>query len=151
MASINHEKGGLGAGLSTPSKGRRRTWQSHMKEESMRSIAVAVLLFAFAIPPVADAAPAANSASAADAKPSASRKVDVNRATAAELVSVPGIGQRLAEAIIQLRESKGPFTKLDDLLEIRGIGEKNLAYLAEYLTVAQQPPAPGAPVASQAK
>jgi competence protein ComEA len=103
----------------------------------MRSIAVAALLLVLHTPALA--APAAQPAPAASAE--ALRKIDVNRATAAELVAVPGIGERLAQAIIELRERRGSFTKLDDLLEVRGIGEKNLAQFGEYLMVAQKAPA----------
>lgn len=112
----------------------------------MRSIAVAALLLVLQTPALA--APTAQPATATAEVP---RKVDVNRATAAELVSVPGIGERLAQAIIELRERRGSFTKLDDLLEVRGIGEKNLASLGEYLMVAQQSAAPAGGVAAQTK
>jgi competence protein ComEA len=117
----------------------------------MRSIVVAALLLALHAP--AFAAPVAQPASGASADPktSAPRKVDVNRATAAELVGVPGVGERLAEAIIELRQRKGSFTKMDDLLEVRGIGEKNLAMIAEHLTIAQQAAPPAGGTASQAK
>ena len=112
----------------------------------MRSIAVAALLLVLHAP--AFAAPSAQPAPAAA---QATHKVDVNRATAAELVTVPGIGERLAQAIIELRERRGSFTKIEDLLEVRGIGEKNLAHFGEYLMVAQQAPAPTGATASQSK
>ena len=75
----------------------------------------------------------------------------MNRASAAELVVVPGIGERLAQAIVELREKKGPFTKLEDLLEVRGIGEKSLASLSEHLMVAKQSPQAAAAPAATAR
>jgi competence protein ComEA len=105
----------------------------------MRSPAIAVLLTLLAPSFAAAAAPLAT---AAESRASAPHKLDVNRATAAELVGIPGIGERLAQAILELRQRKGSFTKLEELLEVRGIGEKNFAGLVEHLTVAQQPPAP---------
>lgn len=110
----------------------------------MKKIVAAAMVFVLQVAVAAHAAAPA----AGEARPAAARKLDVNRATAAELVNVPGIGERLAQAIIGLREKTGQFTTLDELLEVRGIGEKNLAQLAEYLTVAPQaaqPPAGGAP------
>jgi competence protein ComEA len=53
-------------------------------------------------------------------------KISINRATSEELQEIPGIGATRAEAIIQYREEKGPFKKIEDLLEISGIGEKTL-------------------------
>ena len=74
-------------------------------------------------------------------------KVDVNKATVAQLESVPGIGPRMALAIVDLRAKKGSFADLDELLEIRGIGEKSLAALSAYLIAL---PATAKPVAAAA-
>jgi competence protein ComEA len=63
------------------------------------------------------------------------KKLDINRATLAELVAVPGIGSRMAQAIVDLRSKKGSFARLDDLLEVPGIKEKKLASLTAYLVV----------------
>ncbi len=56
-------------------------------------------------------------------------------ATEAELVTVPGIGKALAQRIVEFREKNGPFAKIDDLIKVRGIGEKSLQRLRPYLTV----------------
>ena len=50
-------------------------------------------------------------------------KIDVNSADAAALESLPGIGPSRARAIIEHRQANGPFAKVDDLTEVRGIGE----------------------------
>ena len=106
----------------------------------MKRIVTAALLWTLGVMvPAATAATAAPAAAAAEAPAAAPRKLDVNRATAAELVSIPGIGERLAQAIIDLRERKGSLTKLEDLLEVRGIGEKSLALLGEHLAVVPAP------------
>jgi competence ComEA-like helix-hairpin-helix protein len=52
--------------------------------------------------------------------------LNVNRAGAEELVLLPGIGPRLAERIIETRRSAGGFSSPDDILQVRGIGEKVL-------------------------
>lgn len=49
-------------------------------------------------------------------------RVAVNRATAAELETLPGIGPRLAEAIVADRRRNGAYRKVEDLLRVRGIG-----------------------------
>jgi competence protein ComEA len=50
--------------------------------------------------------------------------VNVNTATEADLERLPGIGPVLARRIVQHRESRGLFRRLDDLLEVEGIGPK---------------------------
>jgi competence protein ComEA len=52
--------------------------------------------------------------------------VDVNRATAAELTALPGIGPALAARIVASREAEGPFRAADDLLRVAGIGAAKL-------------------------
>jgi competence protein ComEA len=61
--------------------------------------------------------------------------VNVNTATAAELEMLPGIGASRAQAVIEAREAKGGFKSLDDLLEVKGIGEASLAKLRPHLTL----------------
>ncbi len=55
-------------------------------------------------------------------------KLDINRASAEEIVAkLDGIGHKKAQAIIQYRQQQGAFRKVDDLLAVKGIGEKTLA------------------------
>jgi len=61
--------------------------------------------------------------------------VDLNRATAEELEKVPGIGPSTAARIVEWREAQGRFERLEDLLNIRGIGVKTLEKLRPFLTV----------------
>jgi competence ComEA-like helix-hairpin-helix protein len=65
----------------------------------------------------------------------AGRKVDVNRADATDLASVPGIGPVTAERIVTERDRRGGFGNLEDLRQVRGIGEKKLATMAQWLRV----------------
>lgn len=64
---------------------------------------------------------------------SPSYPLNVNTASAGELETLPGIGPVLAGAIIDYRERCGPFSKLEDLLNVSGIGEKILARISGYL------------------
>jgi competence protein ComEA len=62
-------------------------------------------------------------------------RLDLNRATAADLEQLPGIGPVLAARIIDWREQNGPFTSVGQLREVSGIGERTLQRLAELVTV----------------
>ncbi len=62
--------------------------------------------------------------------------LNINTATAEELMCVKGIGEVYAARIIEYRDKIGGYTSLDQLLHIKGIGEKRLAQWSEYLTVA---------------
>lgn len=52
--------------------------------------------------------------------------ININTASAAELVALDGIGAARAEAIIEYREAHGGFKSVDELLKVSGIGEKTL-------------------------
>ena len=62
-------------------------------------------------------------------------RVDLNRASEEDLSLVPGIGERMAAQIIQLRLEKGAFRDLSDLMTVPGIKEKKLNSLKDYLMV----------------
>ena len=64
----------------------------------------------------------------------APQPVDINKASRKELMSIPGIGQVIAERIIRYRNEAGPFHHAEELLNIRGIGPKSLAAIREYIT-----------------
>ncbi len=61
--------------------------------------------------------------------------VAVNRATAAELETLPGVGPVLASRIVAYRDENGPFSEVEDLLSVPGIGEAKLAALRDLITV----------------
>lgn len=63
------------------------------------------------------------------------RKVNINTATQAELMTIPGIGEVLAQRIVDYRAEHGNFASVGDLLNVRGIGEKTLESILEYITV----------------
>jgi len=54
----------------------------------------------------------------------AEKKVNVNTASAEELIQLPGIGEVLAARIVAYREEHGPFQSLDALKQVSGIGDK---------------------------
>ena len=59
--------------------------------------------------------------------------LDLNRATAQDLDAIPGLGPALAQRIVDYRTAHGPFKKIEDLLEVSGIGPQNLQKLKPYL------------------
>ena len=62
-------------------------------------------------------------------------KVNLNKASEAELQTISGIGQKRAQDIIAYRESTGGFKTVDDLKNVSGIGAKTLEKLKDYVTV----------------
>lgn len=61
--------------------------------------------------------------------------IDLNRASAPELMRLPGIGPSLAARIIAAREADGPFASVDDLRRVAGIGAARVARFRELVTV----------------
>jgi competence protein ComEA len=61
--------------------------------------------------------------------PSASAPLDINTATAEELQALPGIGTAMASRIVAFREEHGAFRRVEDLMRVKGIGEKSFKKL----------------------
>lgn len=80
-----------------------------------------------------DPVPVAGDPTANDAAPSG--PLDLNTATATDLETLPGIGPTLAEAIVRQREKMGRFQSVDDLKQVRGIGEGRFADIKELVRV----------------
>ena len=91
------------------------------------ALLVMALALAAAVPP----------ALAAPASQTATDKINVNTASAEELTALPGIGKAYADRIVEYREKNGPFKKVEDLLNVRGIGEKTLERIRDRVTVAK--------------
>ena len=72
-------------------------------------------------------------ADARSAKPAV--MVNLNTATSADLETLPGVGAKMAARIIEYRQKKGPFKKIEELMNVQGIGEKNFLKLKPQLTV----------------
>ncbi|HJU84168.1 MAG TPA: helix-hairpin-helix domain-containing protein [Holophagaceae bacterium] len=64
------------------------------------------------------------------------RPVDLNTATVTELMQLPKVGQRTAERIVAFRKEHGGFKRPEELMSVKGIGEKSFAKLKPYLLVA---------------
>lgn len=63
------------------------------------------------------------------------RIVNINTASKEEFVGLPGIGEAMALRIVKYREQHGPFTSVDDLSHVKGIGRKKLEKIIPVCTV----------------
>ena len=79
-------------------------------------------------------APAKSSAPASAV--SAAAPVNLNTATVTQLDALPGVGKATAERIIEYRQKNGGFKKIEELMNVKGVGEKNFLKLKPYVTVA---------------
>jgi competence protein ComEA len=66
----------------------------------------------------------------------ASAPLNLNVATVAQLEALPGIGRATAERIVEYRQKNGGFKKAEDLMNVRGVGEKSFLKLKPLITVA---------------
>jgi competence protein ComEA len=62
-------------------------------------------------------------------------KINLNKATAAELSQLKGIGMKYAEKIVEFRDKNGPFKQVEDLLKVQGIGPKTLKKNKDRITI----------------
>ena len=62
-------------------------------------------------------------------------RININSASKVQLMDLPGIGEQLAERIIEYRNTNGPFESTDALMDIDGIGAKKLQAIEEYIKV----------------
>jgi competence ComEA-like helix-hairpin-helix protein len=65
----------------------------------------------------------------------AENSINLNTAKIDELITMPGIGQKTAQAIIDLRTKLGNFKKVDDLLQVKGIGKTKLNNIKKYIFI----------------
>ncbi|MCL1908335.1 MAG: helix-hairpin-helix domain-containing protein [Holophagaceae bacterium] len=86
---------------------------------------IAILVFGLALPALATAFQ----------KDGPIRKVDINTATRTELMQIPRIGEKMADQIVEFRKTNGPFKRVEEIMNVRGMGEKTFLSIKHYLTV----------------
>lgn len=64
-----------------------------------------------------------------------SGKISINKATIEELITLPGIGEKTALKIIEYRETYGSFWSIEDLKNVKGIGDKKFEKLKDYISI----------------
>ena len=84
-----------------------------------------IFLFVFAVVPIAYAG-----------------LININTAAKAELMSLKGIGEVKAQAIIDYREARGPFRRIEDIMKVKGIGPATFATIKASIEVGDVPPPP---------
>ena len=67
--------------------------------------------------------------------PAKAAALDLNAASVSDLEGLPGIGRRTAERIVEHRQKSGGFKKIEELMNIKGIGEKSFLKLKPLVTV----------------
>ena len=85
--------------------------------------------------PSAPATPPAPARPAPAPEPAPLKPIDVNRAAAAELAALPGVGPGLAQRIVEEREQRGRFDSPEALRYVLGMGPKKLAAIRRFITV----------------
>lgn len=65
----------------------------------------------------------------------AADKININTASSAELDKLPRVGPKVAQRIIDYRKEFGPFKRIEDLMKVKGIGEKTFAKLKDMVTI----------------
>ncbi len=103
----------------------------------MRRVSYVLALLVLLAGVSAGAAPQSTPAKPAGARAAgvASAPMNINTATAAQLETLPGIGARTAQAIVDQRQKSGGFKKIEELMNIKGIGEKSFLKLKPMVTV----------------
>jgi competence protein ComEA len=97
-----------------------------MKKKILRiAICLMVITFTLAVIPVYSA--------------EQDNKININTADVEDLIKLEKIGPVIANRIIEYREKYGPFKKIEDLTNIKGIGEKTLVLIKDKLTVGTLP------------
>ena len=71
------------------------------------------------------------------ARPIPTEKVNLNTATVEQLTTLPGVGPTLAARIVEYRERAGQFASAEELMNVKGIGEKNFHKIEAWLTVGE--------------
>jgi len=75
-------------------------------------------------------------------KPAPTGKVNINNASVEQLSTLPGVGAKLAARIVEYRQKSGGFKSPQELMNVRGIGEKNFAKLQPFLSTSGEAAAP---------
>ncbi|HVC19351.1 MAG TPA: helix-hairpin-helix domain-containing protein [Vicinamibacterales bacterium] len=102
-----------------------------LKAQCLSLSAIGLLVASLAAAPAAAQA----KAPAPGAVTPAASRLNLNAATVAQLDALPGIGPKTARLIVEYRQKNGGFKKIEELMNVRGVGEKNFLRLKDRITV----------------
>lgn len=71
----------------------------------------------------------------AEPEKEAASVVNINTASAEELAALEGIGEKTAQNIVEYRDANGPFAAIEDIMNVKGIGEKKFEKIKENIAV----------------
>jgi len=74
-------------------------------------------------------------------KPAPTAKVNLNTASIEQLTTLPGVGPKLAARIVEYRQKSGTFRSTQELINVKGVGEKSFAKIEPWLSVGEAPKA----------
>jgi len=66
------------------------------------------------------------------------KRININTATSAELQKLPRVGPKIAQRIIDFRNQNGNFKTIEDIMKVRGIGEKVFKQIRDMITVGEE-------------
>jgi competence protein ComEA len=99
----------------------------------MRIMTAALLVLGLGL--TVDAAPQSGRPPGGGASTEAAAPLNLNTATPAQLDALPGVGPALAQRIVEYRQQSGGFKKIEELMNVRGIGEASFLKLKALVTV----------------
>jgi len=74
-------------------------------------------------------------ANGAEKQSEASKRININTASVKQLSELPGIGEKIALRIVNFRKQNGKFKRIEELMKVKGIGEKLFVKLKSRITV----------------